>query len=71
MLPKSDSETRFAPAGQSWYNESQTSRATAGFGYVAGNLFVYYEEGDPTQVVAPDVFVVKGVPRQKRRTYKV
>jgi len=34
-------------------------------------LFVYYEEGDPTQVVAPDVFVVKGVPRQKRRTYKV
>lgn len=39
--------------------------------YVAGNLFVYYEEGDPTQVVAPDVFVVKGVPRQKRRTYKV
>lgn len=34
-------------------------------------MFVYYEEGDPTQVVAPDVFVVKGVPRQKRRTYKV
>ena len=39
--------------------------------YVAGNLFVYYEEGDPAQVVAPDVFVVKGVPRRKRRTYKV
>ena len=39
--------------------------------YVAGNLFVYYQEGDPAQVVAPDVFVVKGVPRRKRRTYKV
>jgi len=39
--------------------------------YVAGNLFVYYEEGDPTQVVAPDVFVVKGVPKGDRRIYKV
>ena len=39
--------------------------------YVAGNLFVYYAEGDPSQVVAPDVFVVKGVPKHDRRTYKV
>lgn len=39
--------------------------------YVAGNLFVYYVEGDPTQVVCPDVFVVKGVPRGERRVYKV
>ena len=35
--------------------------------YVAGNLLLYYEEGDPRQVVAPDVFVVKGVPPLARR----
>ena len=39
--------------------------------YVAGNLFVYYREGDPTRVVAPDVFVVKGVPKRNRRIYQV
>lgn len=39
--------------------------------YVASNLFVYYEEGNPSAVVAPDVFVVKGVPKHDRRTYKL
>jgi len=39
--------------------------------YVAGNLFVYYQEGDPTKVVAPDVFVVKGVLKRNRRIYQV
>jgi Uma2 family endonuclease len=39
--------------------------------YVAGNLFLYYEEGDIRQVVAPDVFVVKGVPKGDRRTYQL
>ena len=39
--------------------------------YVAGNLFLYYEEGDIRQVVAPDVFMVKGVPKGDRRTYKL
>jgi len=39
--------------------------------YVAGNLFVYYQEGDPGRVVAPDVFVVKGVPKRDRRIYQV
>lgn len=38
--------------------------------YVAGNLFIYYEEGDPTAVVAPDVFVIPGVPQADRRIYK-
>jgi Uma2 family endonuclease len=37
--------------------------------YVAGNLFVYYVEGHPELVVAPDVFVVFGVPQRNRRTY--
>lgn len=39
--------------------------------YVAGNLFVYYQKGVPTKVVAPDNFVVKGVPKHNRRIYKV
>ena len=39
--------------------------------YVAGNLFVYYEEDDPSKVVAPDVFVVKGAPKRDRRIYQV
>jgi Uma2 family endonuclease len=38
--------------------------------YVAGNLFVYYQEGHRESVVAPDVFVVLGVPQRNRRTYK-
>jgi len=39
--------------------------------YVSGNLFLYYEEGNPGSVVAPDVFVVFGVPNQLRRIYKL
>jgi Uma2 family endonuclease len=39
--------------------------------YVGANLLLYYEEGDPHQVVAPDVFVVRDVPKGDRRIYKV
>jgi Uma2 family endonuclease len=39
--------------------------------YVAGNLFIYYEEGNPKAVVAPDIFVVFGVENHNRRSYKV
>jgi Uma2 family endonuclease len=39
--------------------------------YVAGNLFVYYEEGNPKSVVAPDVFAVFGVSRGDRSSYKI
>ena len=39
--------------------------------YVAGNLLLYYAEGDPEQSVAPDVFVVFGVPGGNRRVYKL
>ena len=39
--------------------------------YLAGNLFLYYEEGNPNAFVAPDTFVVRGVPNKPRRTYKV
>jgi len=39
--------------------------------YVGGNLFLYYEKGNRSAVVAPDVFVVKGVGKESRNTYKV
>jgi Uma2 family endonuclease len=39
--------------------------------YVSGNLFFYYEEGNPRACKAPDVFVVTGVAKKKRRTYKL
>lgn len=39
--------------------------------YVAGNMFLYYEEGNPAACLAPDVFVVQGVLKQERRTYKL
>jgi Uma2 family endonuclease len=31
--------------------------------YVSGNMFVYYEKGNRHKHVAPDVFVVRGVPK--------
>ncbi len=39
--------------------------------YISGNLFLYYQEGDPRRSVAPDVFVVKGIPDHQRRIYKL
>ena len=38
--------------------------------YVAGNLFIYYEEGNPRAAVAPDVFVVLGVEQRRRRIFQ-
>ena len=38
--------------------------------YVSGNLFIYYEQGNPEAVVAPDVFVVFRVNNCDRRSYK-
>lgn len=38
--------------------------------YVTGNLFIYFEEGNPASVVSPDVFVVFGASKRKRRSYK-
>ncbi len=43
--------------------------------YVWGNMFIYYEEGDPGKNVAPDVFVVRGVGKRlgekTRRVYRL
>ncbi|WP_448596357.1 Uma2 family endonuclease [Thermoleptolyngbya sp.] len=38
--------------------------------YVSGNLFIYYEEGKPQKSISPDVFVVFGVSKRERRSYK-
>ena len=39
--------------------------------YVSGDMFVYFKEGDPRSVVAPDVFVVIGAPNHTRVSYKL
>ena len=39
--------------------------------YVASDLMFYYEPGNPRAVKAPDILVVKGVGKHKRRVYKL
>ena len=42
--------------------------------YVGADMFMYYEEGNPAAVVAPDVFVVLGAPKRAdapRLSYKL
>jgi Uma2 family endonuclease len=37
--------------------------------YVWGNMLMYYVEGDPRKSLAPDVFFVRGVPKEPPRKY--
>ena len=37
--------------------------------YVTGNLLLYFRRGDRTARLAPDVFIVKGVPKRMRKSY--
>jgi len=39
--------------------------------YVSGDMFWYYEEGDPTKRLAPDVFVAFGVTTSERRSWLI
>ena len=39
--------------------------------YVASNLLVYYAEGDPSQFIVPDDFVVMDCDPGRRRTFKI
>src|SRR5439155_21946131 len=39
--------------------------------YVSGNLLIFYVPGNKRRHVAPDVFVVKGVPKRVRNNYLV
>jgi hypothetical protein len=38
--------------------------------YVAGNNFIYWEKGNPRKAISPDVYVVFGVSKRKRDSYK-
>jgi Uma2 family endonuclease len=38
---------------------------------VSGNLLMYYEEGNPGKVVAPDIFVVRGIEKRLRESYLI
>ncbi|MBM3234907.1 Uma2 family endonuclease [Candidatus Poribacteria bacterium] len=38
--------------------------------YISGNIFIYYLENDTREQVSPDLFVVKGVPKHRRRYYQ-
>jgi Uma2 family endonuclease len=37
--------------------------------YVWGNMMLFYAEGDPRKHISPDVFVVRGVPKNTPRDY--
>jgi Uma2 family endonuclease len=39
--------------------------------YVSGNLLLYFEEGNPRVSVSPDFFVVRGIHKRRRRTFKL
>jgi hypothetical protein len=39
--------------------------------YVGANMLLYYEQGNTRRSISPDVFVVRGVGKYVRRTYKV
>ncbi|MFQ6043422.1 MAG: Uma2 family endonuclease, partial [Candidatus Poribacteria bacterium] len=49
---------------QAYYRDNPTV-------YVSGNIFIYYLENDTREKVSPDLFVVKGVPKHRRRYYQV
>ena len=48
---------------------SHYERRARGNVCVAANMFLYYEEGNPRAVVAPDVFVVLAAPGHRRDSY--
>lgn len=39
--------------------------------YVGANMFMYYTEGNPADVVVPDLFVVFDTHKEERRTWKI
>jgi Uma2 family endonuclease len=39
--------------------------------YVAGNMMFYYVKGDPSKCISPDVMVIKGVRKGKRRIFQL
>ncbi len=48
-----------------WHFDSQDNV------YVTGDLLIYYEEGNSSKSVAPNVYVVFDVPKYPRQTYNI
>jgi Uma2 family endonuclease len=52
------------------YDALQTRFAAAPNVYVANDMFVYYQQGNPRACKAPDLMVIKGVSNQPRRIFR-
>ena len=39
--------------------------------FVAGDMFLYYQEGNPVARIAPDIMVIRGVPNRPRPSFKL
>ena len=69
-LPMAESESQFWPilyvgAALDWYFQARENV------YVVGNLLLYYQEGDPSKSVSPDLMVVLGAPKHVRSSYRL
>ena len=64
--PLAESEYQLFPlvyaygALTAWFSDDPTT-------WVGSDMFLYYEEGDPSKVVAPDLFVVTQTHKEERR----
>ena len=64
--PLAESEHQLFPlvyaygALTAWFSDDPTT-------WVGSDMFLYYEEGDPSKVVAPDLFVVTQTHKEERR----
>lgn len=71
--PMAESELHLEEMVYAWQSLKERFRGEPDV-FVGANLFLYYRKGDPSGVVAPDAFVVKGVPKvlpgnRRRKTY--
>ena len=73
--PSSDGERMSENQWQLWAMVDAITMLQAHFAdrsaHVTGDLFIYYEEGNPRARVAPDVFVILGAPKHSRMNYKL
>lgn len=75
LYPDSDGkpvgETDYHMAAMIWLREAlQDFYAPKAKVYVASNMLLYYEQGNPRAKCDPDVFVAKGVGKHQRRSFR-
>ena len=69
-LPMAENESQFWPiiyvgsALDRYYQDREDV-------YVVGNLLLYYQQGDGSKSVSPDLMVVFGAPKHVRSSYRV